>query len=217
MIGQIEQETELKQLKMSIYALLGKLSLEIGVQLELQKDWRSSELSATMAKAIKDTESVNGVLCSPSYDGNRSVNSDVLSLDEEQLQWPWKYSVGFLHGIAKSTLPKMRPKIIVGRSSATYFLVTEPTETTAISHLYETACDNIVTQLAETSGFSGLTIAYAQDVLIPEQEPLHPVGNLDLSAQAGPVDPDVGDFAIGESPTRLWGMWAMQDDLDAVN
>jgi hypothetical protein len=217
-IGNAEQETELKQLKMNIYALLGKMSLEVGVHLELQKTWTESDISTAVSKAIQESEVVNGVLCSPCYDGNRSVNSDILSMDEDTLQWPWRYSVGFLHGTAKSLLPRMRPKMGIGRANVAYFLVTEPQETTALSHLYETTCENIVTQLADTSGYQGLTIAYAQDILIPEPEPLNKNGSLDLSAQAGPIDSDVGAFDPEDSsPTKLWGMWAMQDEIGTVN
>ena len=218
MIGNVEQETELKQLKMNVYALLGKMSLEVGVHLELQNTWSESNISAAVSKAIQDSDVVNGVLCCPSYDGNRSVNSDILTVDEDTLQWPWKYSVGFLHGTARSLLPRMRPKTGIGRANVAYFLVTEPQETTALSHLYETTCENLVTQLAETSGYQGLTIAYAQDILIPEPEPLNKNGSLDLSAQAGPIDSDVGAFDPGDSsPTKLWGMWAMQDEIGTVN
>ena len=217
MIGRPEQEKELKELKMNIYALLGKLSLEAGVHLALQNEWSSSSISDATAKAFPEIEIINGVLCCPSYDANLAKNLDILSVDEDQLQLPWQLSVGFLHSIAKSTLPKMRPKTNVGRNNNLYFLVTEPTETTAISNLYETTCENVVTQLAENSSLSGITVAYAHDVLIPEPEPLKTNGSLDLSARAGPMDPDVGDFAPGESPTRLWGMWALQDELGAAN
>lgn len=216
MIGNVEQEIELKQLKMSMYALLGKLSLEIGVQMELQTDWTEENISSAISKAVQEGELISGVLCSPSYDGNRPSDGGILSADQSQLQWPWKYSVGFLHSVAKCTLSKMRTSRDLRRANASSFLVTEPTETTAVSHLYETACENIVTQLQETGGIPGLAIAYAQDVLIPEPEPLDTNGKESLSSQAGPVDPDIGEFSPGESPTRLWGMWALQDELDAV-
>lgn len=213
-VGNSEQETELKQLKMNIYGLLGKMGLEMAVQLELQETWTESEISTVVSKAVGDNDLVNGVLCSPSYDGTRYSDSNILSLDESQLQWPFSYSIGFLHNLARSLLPKMRPKMDI-RGNVAPFLVTEPTETTAISHFYETACENIVTQLAETSGFSGLTIAYAQDVLIPESEPLDTNDSLDLSIHDGPVDTDT-DFAP-DSPTKLWGMWALQDQLSAFD
>ena len=106
----------------------------------------------------------------------------------------------------------MRPRMDI-RGNVAQFLVTEPTETTAISHLYETACENIVTQLAETSGFSGLTIAYAHDVLIPEPQPLDTNDDLDLSTPGGPVDTDYAP----DSPTKLWGMWALQDQLGEID
>lgn len=216
-MGNAEQETELKELKMNIYALLGKLGIEGGAHLELQKDWSAANITEIMSKAVKDTDPINGVLCTPSYDAGKSVDAEILSLDEDELQSPWKFSVGFLHSIAKSTLPRMQPKRNTGRANKLFFLVTEPKETTAISHLYETTCDNILTQLSGSSNLSGITIAYAQDVLIPEPEPPRTNGNTDFSAKAGPIDPDVGDFAPGESPTRLWGMWALQDELGAVN
>ena len=212
LVGNTEQDTELKHLKMNIFGLLGKMGLEMAVELELQETWSESEISAVVSKAVEGHELVNGVLCSPSYDGTRPIDSNILSLNESQLQWPWRFSVAFLHNIARSTLPKMRPRMDI-RGNVAQFLVTEPTETTAISHFYETACENIVTQLAETSGFSGLTIAYAHDVLIPEPQPLDTNDDLDLSTPGGPVDTDYAP----DSPTKLWGMWALQDQLGEID
>lgn len=209
MIGNKEHEVELKQAKMNIYALLGKMSLEVGVNLELQKSWSESEISAAVAKASSSGDAVHGVLCTPAYDSDSSLDSDILALDETELQSPWKSSVGFLHGVAKATLPDMRSNVHQQRGVAGQFLVTGPTATTATSSVFQAACDRIVALLASPS----LTIAYAEDVLIPEPEPVKLNGKLHLPAKPGPVDSDISDFAPGESPTRLWNMWALQDEL----
>ena len=214
-IGSAEHETELKQLKMNIYGLLGKMGLEVAVQVEFKDAWSESEISAVVSRIVGNDELVNGVLCSPSYDGTRSLDSNILTLDESQLALPWACSVGFLHNLARSILPKVRSNMDI-RGNVARFLVTEPTETTAISYFYEAACENLVTQLAETSGNSGLTIAYAQDVLVAEPEPSDTNDNLNIPIHGGPLDNDSADSAP-DSPTKLWGMWALQDQLEEVD
>ena len=209
MMGSEEYEVELKQVKMNIYALFGKMSLEVGVTLKLQRSWSESEISAAIAKTVSSGDAVHGVLCIPAYDSDPLIDSDILALDETQLQLPWASSVGFLHGVAKATLPDMRTSIQQQRGMAGQFLVTGLIETTATSTVYKAACDRIVALLATSS----LTVAYAEDVLIPEPEPVLFNGTLYPSARPGPVDSDISDFAPGESPTKLWNMWALQDEL----
>ncbi|KAK3710486.1 hypothetical protein LTR37_010329 [Vermiconidia calcicola] len=214
-VGSTEQETELKRVKMSIYALLGKLSLEVGVHLELQKRWSESEVSEAVSKASRAGDPIHGVLCSPAYDGNISQGSDILALDESEFQRPWTYSVGFLHSLAKATLPIMRGKGHIQHGVSGLFLITPPTESSATSSVYKAACDRFVDLIAEANASSELTVAYADTVLIPEPEPVRTNGTPNLPIPSRTKDPDEYDFAAGESPTKLWNLWALQDGLGA--
>ena len=216
-IGNAEHEAELKQLKVNIYALLGKMSLEVGVQLELEKEWSESAVLEAVARGVKAGDIVYGALCIPAHDGDRLVDSDILTLDENQLVEPWNFSAGFLHSTAKSLLPKIRSNPQLQRGTAGYFLVTGPKETNPISKLYGAACDSIIGSLAKTHASSGVTIAYAENVLVPEPEPVKINGKLHLSAHTGPIESDIDDLPPAESPTRLWNMWALQDELGVAD
>ncbi|KAK3723209.1 hypothetical protein LTR37_001932 [Vermiconidia calcicola] len=214
-IGHVEQETELKQVKMSVYALLGKLSLEVGVHLELQKSWNESEISTAVSKASRAGDPIHGVLCSPAYDGNISQGSDILALDESEFQRPWTYSVGFLHSLAKATLPHMWENGHIQRGKSGFFLITPPTESSAASSVYKAACDRLVDLIAEANASSELTVAYADTVLIPEPEPVRTNGTPSLPIPTRTKDPDDYEFSGQESPTKLWNLWALQDGLGA--
>ena len=215
MLGHEDQEAELKQLKMSAYALLGKMSQEAGIQLELQKDWTEVLISAAISKAVKSGDPINGVLCTPAHEGNRSVGSDILALDEEALQHPWKFSAGFLQSVAKAVVPSMLSSSHISRGLSRSFLVSGPTTRSPICSVYRAACDSIITLIANATAGKGVVVAYAENVIIPDPEPPKSNGSIHLSAKAGPIDPDISDFAPGESPTKLWNMWALQDELAA--
>ena len=69
-LGNVEQEAALKQVKMNIYALLGKLSLEVGVYMELKEQWNESNISTAIGNATRSGDSIYGVLCCPEFGVN---------------------------------------------------------------------------------------------------------------------------------------------------
>ena len=214
-IGGAEHEAGLKQLKMSLYALLGKMSQEVAVQMDLRQSWGEDEISEAIRKATKNGDAVNGVLCSPAYEANQNLGLDILALGNNQLELPWKFSVGFLQHVAKYTVPKLVANNHMQHGPA--FLVTGLIGRSPTSTVYKAACNALVNILAETYSPNGLIVAYAEDVLIPEPEPAkHNGTGLHLSAKAGPVDAEL-EGLTPESPTKLWNMWALQDELGAVN
>ena len=215
MIGHEDQEAELKQLKMNTYALLGKMSQEAGIQLELQKDWSESIISMAVSKAVQSGEPIYAVLCSPAHEGNRSVGLDILALDEDALQHPWKFSAGFLQSVAKAVVPNMLSSSHSSRGLSRSFLITGPMTRSPICSVYRAACDSIITLIANITAGKSVVVAYAETVLIPDPEPPKTNGGIHLSTKAGPIDLDMSDFAPGESPTKLWNMWALQDELAA--
>ena len=218
-IGNTEQETELKQLKMSLYALLGKLSLEVGIHLDLQNSLNESEISSAVSNAVQTGDKIHGVLCTPAYEGHSSFGMDIMTLDESQLESHWKTSVAFLHNVARSAIPNFRSENRTQRLVTGLFLVTELPESSSTSLLYRATCDSLIALLADATAANGPTVAYAEKVLIPELELEHVKrnGKMDRTTRAGPRDTDVGDYAPPESPTKLWNMWALQDELGAVD
>ena len=219
MVGNAEHEAELKQLKMSIYALLGKMSLEVGVQVELQKSRSYTDINAAVTNTMSSGDAIHGVLCTPAYDRNRSLGLDVLDLGESEFEQSWKSSVAFLHSVAKSTLPNLTSSSHLRRGVGAYFLVTGPTENTPTVSVYKAACDSLITLLTESNTAAGLIIDYAENVYVPEPEPIKFNGKLHPSEHNGSdvVHADVSQFQPGESPTKLWNMWALQEQLGAVD
>lgn len=227
-IGRQAQEKELKALKIQVYALLGKLShSSVGVEVKMRETWDEKGIVDILNEAMKANgsgEPVNGVLCSPVYGGEEKAG--MMDMSEEQLGVPWKNSVGFLHGVAKAAFPNMR-------TAAGLFAVTGPTQHSPISTFYKTACESLIDLLAEDTATSGAAIVHAENVLVPEPEPEpRPISHDDNGQQQriksmngiqippqqpGPVHDqyDPPDFAPSESPTKLWNMWALHEQLGA--
>lgn len=212
-IGNAEQETELKQLKMDIFALLGRLRVEISVQLDLQQSWGESEVSTAVDKAVGADDKVHAVLCVPDYHTN---GGDILALEERDLDLYWR-SVSFIHTVAKLAVPKFRINNHMQRTISGLLLVTGPTESFPTSILEKSACDAMIKLLANATNAGGPTVAYADDVLIPELEP-EPVKSSSghgLAIRNGDADTSIGGYTAPESPTKLWNMWALQDERGA--
>ena len=210
-IGSSEYEKELKGLKIQIYALLGKLShSSVGVQVDTKKTWSEAEIAAAI-KANETGEAVHGVLCSPSYEGSQTGRMNMLELDEEQLKSPWQSSVGFLHAVAKAAIPNMR-------TTSGLFAVTGPTAVSPTTSFYKSACESLIDLLSEDSATSGVAIVHAENVLVPEPElapqPQQTHSNgLHLAPTTPHTHDEPPDFAGGESPTKLYSMWAMHEQL----
>jgi len=208
-VGHVDYEAELKQLKMNIYALLGKLSLEVGVQVELQKSWSEEDISDSISKSVTGEDILHGVLCSPAFEAKSIAAAGVLQLDEAVFEEQWRASVSFLRNLAKATVPRIKPNT-TSRAASGQFLITELPEISPVSSIYKAACDRIIIMLADSN--LRLTIAYADTVLIPEPV-VETNGKLDISTHAGSHDVYAHDFNPGESPTKLWNMWSQMEEL----
>lgn len=95
-------------------------------------------------------------------------------------------------------------------SGAGLFLLSSPAGHTSARVVHEPACNAILQALARDTDPRGLTIGYAEDVLVPEPEPSKrnggPVLNADTIADANALATSPSD-----SPTKLWSMWSLQD------
>lgn len=216
-VGDSEREAELKQLKMSIYALLGKLSLEVGVHVDVRKSWSQEEVGAAVSKAVEKGEPIYGVLCCPAYDGKEPPEGDILALEESQVAAPWATTVGFLHNVAKSAMPHLRSHNHAQRDSPGTFAVTGPTERSSTSEVYWSACDAFMNLLGKSNAAKSMIVDYAENVLIAGPEPERANGEEHVPApqQATAPESDFDDLATAEaSPTKLWAMW---DELGAAD
>jgi hypothetical protein len=207
--GLADKENELKQLKIDIWALLGKLGVEIAVHMELQQRWDGFSINVLVSKTVQEHDILSGVLCSPAFDDGPA--SDILALEEDAFESSWRQTVGFVRSLAEATVQSLRPSPTSSAASG-LFVVTQSKEPGPIASIHKAACDRMLTLLSNSN--QRLTIAYADAVLIPDPSPVEPT-KTPVSAYAGPEDIYYGDYgAPAESPTKLWNMWAMQNDLD---
>lgn len=207
-LGSVEQETELKQLKVDIYALLGRLGQEASVQMELRSSWDEVEVYTAVSKAVAEGDAIHGVLCSPAYENVRSSGTDIMALDQDQLGLPWKSSIGFLHSVAKFALPNFRSSGHEYKQPG-LFLVTSPSEQSPTSTLYNAGCRTIMTLLVEANAGKSLTIDYAENVLLPEPGPARVKSNGGPKVPALNLtrDPKPDEYPPPDSPTKLWALY----------
>lgn len=135
----------------------------------------------------------------------------------EQLQAPWTSGVGFLHAVAKAAIPRMR-------AAGGLFAVTGATQRSPMATFYRAACEALIELLSEDAATDGVAIVHAENVLVPEPEPEveqdrrregGKSNGVPIPARAGAVQNGEAEFAPLESPTKLWNMWALHEQLGA--
>lgn len=221
LIGSHEEEAALKALKMNCFALIGRLSKEMSVSVHLQDQWSKGDMETTLQQITKTGEGVQGVLCCPAYEPEGVESRDILSMFGDQLQQALRRSVTFVESaiqVHKDHLME-RPKAGSGSQSRSprgpFLLVAAPQAHSAAAQIAKVACDRLLSMFNAALKSSGVTVAYAEDVLIPD-----PVQAEDFSqATSGPfLQPaevyDSGyqhqdaNYTSPESPTKLWALWS---------
>lgn len=211
-VGSTTHEVEVKQLKMDVYALIGQLRQELIVSTHFLEDWDEDGLSSVVQQASGQAGTVSSVLCTPAYERSVSSAVDILSLDRHELQQSWSQSLAFLHSVAKTTIPRIMNG--QGRvSGGSVFLVMTTPAVSPAALLSQTTCNALLGQLREAYGGRNVIVGHADQALVPEPEP-EPI----KANGAGPVQTELyvsgtPDFTPSESPTKLWNMWALQNDL----
>ncbi|SMQ45197.1 unnamed protein product [Zymoseptoria tritici ST99CH_3D7] len=223
-----EQEVLVKKLKMDIYGLIGRMEKELGVSIHLKDGWSQAGVETTLQEITGTGESVQGILCCPDF--GSAEGSDILDLDEDDLEKSWKKSMGFLHAASRASIrplieqcKKSRhlPKDTSGRGPhGPFFLVTGSAPQTAVSQITKSACDNLLNQLARATSSDDLIVGYTEALLIPDPvviDGLADGNDLPLRSRNGNGihhDADDEPFIASESPTKLWNMWSsMQHDV----
>lgn len=210
-VGGKAYEESVKQLKMEIYGLIGKLGREMGVQTYMVSGDSDEELGAVVQEAVNGRGDLQGVLCSLTYDQDGTSAVDILSHERADLERSWQTSLASLHAVSKATIPLLT-SASTGLDNGSLFLVAETPARAPVSIIHKAACDTLLRQLA-AYGSRNLTIDYAENVLIAEPEPVHTDGAPNLRIDAFSAGPTESVFTPGESPTKLWNMWALQNEL----
>jgi hypothetical protein len=233
-LGEQKHEQALKQFKVEMYGLAGSLKRELGVRVEFLEGALNEEQLRTLlggvlgsgnGAAVKsgdsDRKELHGVLCDLGEKEEESAH--ILDIDTTALMDRFLHGVGYVHTIARTTIPLLRvaahhaaaqtPTTSEKTLQCPFFVTTlSPLPPKTVS-IHDTALRALLNSL-NTPGNRGITFGSADVLLAPEPEPI-------AQEQQPAVAPTNGwreqedDFTAGESPTKMWSMWSdMQDQLD---
>lgn len=205
-VGSPTRDSAIKQLKNDIYGLVGGLKMQIGVSTHTNARWdeEGGDLAATTQEALEGEDPIGAVVCTPEYDG---VEGDLLTLDSRELARSWMLSVGFVHAVARSAIPRMT----TDDNAPAVFAVLASTAHSPAALVNKAATNTLVRQLdISYASARGLAIGLAEQILVPDPEPVEEVPVAATPVQGNYAEPE---FKPSESPTRLWNMWALQDEL----
>lgn len=237
-VGEKKDEQALKQLKVEMYGLAGSLKRELGLRVEylegaLSEEQLRKHLDSVLERGNQgsageaDKKELQGVLCD--LDASADQPLDVLEVESAVLMDQWSRSVGFVHNIARTTIPLLR--VAAHRAAQVaqapertlkcpFFITTLSSSTTYGDLMHITALCALLSSLS-TLGNREITFGSADVLLAPEPEP--EPERIVQKEQQPVVAPTNGwndqadDFEAGESPTKLWGMWSnMQDQLGSL-
>lgn len=231
-LGEKKAEQALKELKVDMYGLAGSMQRELGVQVEhLQGDVSEEVLNDYLGKALKEQRAIggrndsaagrrelHGVICD--LDDGEVQPVDVLEVESAVLMKQWLRSVGFVHTIARSTIPLLRVaahRAAQSTPSAGNALKFPVFTTTLHSSAANSDSMHIVALRALLEGLStpgnrDITFGSAEVLLAPEPEPVRQENQSTLAPTNGWSD-HAPDSPAEESPTKLWGMWSMQQEI----
>ncbi|KAI7367063.1 hypothetical protein KC354_g3705 [Hortaea werneckii] len=194
-VGLQEHEAAIKQFKMDIWGLIGKLGREMGAQAHLFPDLAEESILRAISAAVEGND-LGAVLCNVDYPG--SAEKDLTLTERAEMLRSWQSSVGFLHSLT--------------------FLLTETGASNPATVLSRAACEALFRELQTRYAEQGMTVEHADRILIPEPEPapekptengLPPLQTNGFAQQAL----DDPEFTAGESPTKLWNMWALAQEI----
>ncbi|KAF2211672.1 hypothetical protein CERZMDRAFT_98101 [Cercospora zeae-maydis SCOH1-5] len=220
-----EQEAELKQLKMDTYALIGKLRREVSVETQLKDSWSTTDIEAVRAEATRHGAGIQGVLCCPEY-VDVVDDLDIFEVEESAMEDSWRQSVTFLHAASKVTVPHLLSRVTEVNGSASgkpakgprgpFFIVANSSTHTSASQIAKAASDALVRQLQAATKPKGLTVGHAESLLIPDpvrKDNVRPMLETVITEPGYSSHAPNYEFSAGESPTKLYSMWAMQEQL----
>jgi hypothetical protein len=236
-VGEQKDEQTLKQFKVDMYGLAGSLKRELGVRVEfVQGVLNEEQLRAFLGSVLgsgnggavngggdSDRKELHGVLCD--LGENEEESAHILDIEPAALMDRFLHSVGYVHAIARTTIPLLR---VAAHHAAAQTPTTEktlqcPFFVTTLSPLppknvsiHDTALRALLNSLS-TPGNRGITFGSANILLAPEPEPIPQEIQPTVAPTNGWREQQEDDFTAGESPTKMWSMWSdMQDQLDRL-
>jgi hypothetical protein len=236
-VGEQKDEQALKQFKVDMYGLAGSLKRELGVRVEfVQGVLDEEQLRAFLGSVLgsgsggavnggdSDRKELHGVLCDLGEHEEESAH--ILDIEPAALMDRFLHSVGYVHAIARTTIPLLR--VAAHHASAQTPTTSEktlqcPFFVTTLSPLppknvsiHDTALRALLNSLS-TPGNRGITFGSANILLAPEPEPIPQEIQPAVAPTNGWREQEEDDFTAGESPTKMWSMWSdMQDQLDRL-
>lgn len=226
-VGETKEEQAIKQLKVELYGLAGSLKRELSLRVEILQENMIEDLLRQHLSSVLDRKSqsgseadrkeLHGVLCDLDVEGAQTL--DVLEVDTAALMNQWLRSVGFVHAIARTSIPLLRvaahraTKLAHSdeqKANQPFFVTTLSTSTINTTSIHTAGLRALLDSLT-TLGNREITFGSAETLLAPEPEPVvqenHPI-----VAPTNGWSADADDFSPGESPTKLWGMWSQFQD-----
>jgi len=228
-VGEAKDEQALKQLKVELYGLAGSLKRELSLSVESVqgavteeqlRQYLSSVLDRkSQAGGEADKKELRGVLCD--LDEHDSQPLDVLEVETATLMDQWLHSVGFVHAVARTSIPLLR--VAAHRAAQATpstehaaqhpFFATTLSSSAAMSTSMHTTGLRALLDSLSTLGNREITFGSADTLLAPEPEPvIHE--NQPVVAPTNGWSQEADDFSPGESPTKLWGMWSQYQDQE---
>jgi hypothetical protein len=233
-LGEQKHEQALKQFKVEMYGLAGSLKRELGVRVEFLEGVLNEEQLRTLLGSVlgsgnggavsggdSDRKELHGVLCD--LGENKEESAHILDIESAALMDRFLHSVGYVHTIARTTIPLLRvaashtaaqtPTTSEKTLQCPFFVTTlSPLPPKNVS-IHDTALRALLNGLS-TPGNRGITFGSADVLLAPEPEPI-PQEQQPAIAPTNGWREQEDDFTAGESPTKMWSMWSdMQDQLD---
>ncbi|EME46213.1 hypothetical protein DOTSEDRAFT_70256 [Dothistroma septosporum NZE10] len=224
------EEAALKQIKMDVFGLIGRLAKELAVSVHTKDSWSRSQIEATLETVTNVGAGVQGVLCFPGWE----ATGGVLELEEADLAKAFRQTVAFTHSAIRATTDRMLAKSTprdegtngtngvhrkqVRGSKGPFFLISGPSRSLngsghAVAKL---GCDALLREMDVATRQQGLTVGYAEAVILPEPKRQLPKQKQELNIQPpkeyAPAHETLG-FVAGESPTKLWNMWALANEV----
>lgn len=206
------EEAVLKQTKMDAYTVAGKMQRNIQVQTIMLESVEDGE-SISRALNWLGEGNVTGVLfCVEKQSSDlHSPERDILDYDSLDLDRSWRSSILAVHSVARYTIPLMSDM-----DNTPFFLLDVDPASQRLPSINETTQTALLESIARSQIAAGVIIGYAKDHLLPPPPPSLPAKNEQRSQVAIPKNGYTNPTPkspLGESPTKLWGLWAMQNEL----
>jgi hypothetical protein len=228
-VGEAKEEQSLKELKVELYGLAGSLKRELSLRVEVVSGTLSEEQLRQPLSSVLDRKSqgggdigkkeLHGVLCD--LDEHESQPLDVLEVDTAVLMDQWLRSVGFIHAVARTSIPLLRvaahraaqATLSDEQTSRSPFFATTLSLSAANSGAMHITGSRALLDSLSTIGNREIIFGSADTLLALEPEPVVQEIQHVVAPTTG-WSQDADDLSPGESPTKLWGMWSQFQDQE---